>query len=109
MAEQLDMFSVVAAPTCKHHGPNDCCCDCPERPGTSAAGFPHHQDAKGRRPLRRCAHCKRLTPLGAWNVADWWHCLACVPLGKLSERGNASAVRPVPPSECVRPGDFSKK
>lgn len=109
---QLDLFAAPSAngpPPCPHHGSEDICPECPERPGTSASGFPHHADAKGRRPLRRCAHCRRLVTLGAFNVADWWHCLDCVPLGKLSERGNASAVRPVPLSECVVPGGFSKK
>jgi hypothetical protein len=94
---------------CPHHGPLDICPDCPERPGTTGAGFPHPQDAKGRRPLRRCEHCKRLVPLGLYNVADRWHCLDCVPLGKLSARGNACAYKPVPEWECVVPGAFQKK
>lgn len=112
MGNQLDLFGAPPAAKgpeqCVHHGPREICTLCPERPGTGASGFPHAQDARGRTPLRQCHHCRRFVTMGNWNLADWYHCLACVPLGEMSSHGNARAVKMRPEQDCWVPG-FGKK
>jgi hypothetical protein len=83
------------------HGPQYICPACGSG-GTDACGFLHRQVCGGRIPLRACRGCGKLATHGAWNHADYWHCLACVPLGFMSERGAASSPRPTDPKKIIK-------
>lgn len=65
---------------CVHHSQHYCCDECDERFPTDGAGFPHRQDAGGRKPMRICASCKFPRPPDKWNHQDRLHCTWCVPL-----------------------------
>lgn len=80
---QLDLFAAPPAPACPHHGPEYVC----ELEGleTSGTGFVHPSLCKGRIPLRMCHQCGELKSPGHCNHKDYWCCLACVPLGTVSD------------------------
>jgi hypothetical protein len=76
--QQLGMFSG----SCPHHGPENVCNLCPERPWTDGWGFPHRIDASGRVPLKECKVCRTLVKRENWHVARWC-CKTCAGLGGL--------------------------
>lgn len=85
---------------CEHHGPEHVC----EFDGldTDASGFVHRQECRGRIALRLCERCLNWTTPGRWNHADWFHCLDCVPLGRMSDKGARSSPHPTDPKKVIR-------
>ncbi len=65
------------------------CPACAESGDTDGCGFLHRQVCKGRIPLRACRGCGKLATHGGWNHADYFHCLACVPLGSKKDQRRA--------------------
>jgi hypothetical protein len=72
---------------CMRHGHEFVCSLCPVCPtqlATDKTGFVHPSLLKGRVALRVCVQCLKLRSAGRWNLADWWRCTDCQPLGTIS-------------------------